>query len=234
MGHLFGLSAQQYYNIENEDESDARVAPIYPTPDRGTLATKGGCAFTGHGGGAAGGRIVAPNNKREGRTAATQRSGATPTTMKRDKEDGEEQEEEDPSEDTEDSERLVDTLNLLQRHELLSLFSENLKSGRAVMKHFVHASMWVKSSNFNKINSHAASSSGTSGRLFTGLQTLLIEEAIWSLPPNASGQKCVDAITSEERCREQCIHDSFTAQQLKVKVKTIRWKAAREAKSFHL
>ena len=96
------------------------------------------------------------------------------------------------------------------------------------------ASAWVKLSNFNEINSYAASSSGTSGRLFTGLQTLLIEEAIGSLPPNASGQKCVNAITSDERCREQHISQSFTTQQLNDKVKTIRWKAAREAKSFRL
>ena len=84
-----------------------------------------------------------------------------------------------------------------------------------------------------QVNTSEASSSGTlgSGRLFT-FQTLLIEEAIGSLPPNASDQQCVNAILADERCQEQFIPLIYSEQQLSGKVKTIRQEAAREAKQF--
>jgi hypothetical protein len=53
-----------------------------------------------------------------------------------------------------------------------------------------------------------------------------------SLPPNASGKKCLEAIAKDARCQEQYISQRFTEQQLKDKVKTIRRKAAREAEKF--
>lgn len=122
-------------------------------------------------------------------------------------EDGGEEEKEggNESDETPQSQRLMDELNLVQRNELLRLFSKNLKSDSMVMRYFIQvrmsknkilkgvdtdvaldylnskkasdlsgvqkASLWVHS-NFNEANSYASSSSGTSGRLFTGYQTL--------------------------------------------------------------
>jgi hypothetical protein len=180
MGHSLA-TAEKYYQIETEAESDARVATLIERIPQGDSPPQVDV------------------------WAAPEISEEPPTTSKEDKEDGEEQKEDDQSEHSKDSKMLVDTLNLAQRHELLSLFADNLKSERAVMRHFVQvrmsrnsilkggdpdvaveylqrkkaselsgvqkASAWVKLSNFNEINLYAASSSGTSGRLFTGLQT---------------------------------------------------------------
>jgi hypothetical protein len=224
MGHSLS-TAQKYYNIEAEDEADARVANFIEQLTQGYSPPRV--------------EVLAPETEGEEskeepeqeQQESEQEQQQPPITTKED----EEQEEEEEEEESEDSERFVDKeLNLSQRHELISLFHENLKSGRAVLKHFVQARVsrnrvlkgvdpdvamkyvlkkkasdlsgvekagsWVHS-NLNEVNTYAARSSGTSGRLFTDFQTLLIEEAIGSLPPNASGQKCVDAIIADERCK---------------------------------
>ena len=58
-------------------------------------------------------------------------------------EDGGEEEKEggNESDETPQSQRLMDELNLVQRNELLRLFSKNLKSGRMVMRHFIQVRM---------------------------------------------------------------------------------------------
>lgn len=89
---------------------------------------------------------------------------------------------------------------------------------------------WLKS-NCKEVNTLTASSLG-GGRLFTPFQTMIIEEAFSSLPHNASGQQCLDAILADSVCRGQSIGTNFTKQQLKEKVRTIRRKPAREAKLF--
>ena len=107
MGHSLA-TAERYYHIETEAESDARVAALINQ------------IMQGHSPPLVDVRAV-PDVLEE------------PPTMKEkeknsEEKDGEEDSEEEEDKDSNDSQTLMDMLNLAQRHELLCLFSDNLKS----------------------------------------------------------------------------------------------------------
>lgn len=200
MGHSL-TTAQKYYNIETEGKADARVALLIVQLTQGNSPPQV--------------NMLVPETSDEEEEQSKQE--APHTITKKDQEQSEQDEEEekeggeeeedggDESDETPQSQRLMDELNLVQRNELLRLFSKNLKSDSMVMRYFIQvrmsknkilkgvdtdvaldylnskkasdlsgvqkASLWVHS-NFNEANSYASSSSGTSGRLFTGYQTL--------------------------------------------------------------
>ena len=269
MGHSLE-TAEKYYNIETEAESDARVQRLIDRLTHGTVPPVDprlpplGESDEPH---------THKDKDKEKREKERKESGEKKSGEKKsgekestEKGEGGEKGGEDDDQSSHNSSTLMDDIPARKRHELLNVFGDNMLTGRIILKPVVQARMskntllkdvdpdtavrflekekakpvsgvekakvWVGSSDFNRPTSSASMSSATDGRLFTGLQTILIENVMESLPPNASGKKCLEAIAKDARCQEQYISQRFTEQQLKDKVKTIRRKAARKAEKF--
>ncbi|CAB4041559.1 Hypothetical predicted protein, partial [Paramuricea clavata] len=97
-------------------------------------------------------------------------------------------------------------------------FLENEKALPKPMSGVEKAKSWVGSSDFNMPACLSASmSSATDSRVFTPLETMIIEAVVDTLPYKASGRQCLQAIEKDKNCREQRISERFTEQQLKNK-----------------
>ena len=145
------------------------------------------------------------------------------------KETGEGEGDDEDKQSSKDGDSWMDDFTLAKRHAILHKVQEKplVKDTSGIEK----AKTWVGSSNF-KVAASASTTSLATDRLFTSPDTALIEGVIGNQHDSASATECLKAIEKDSNCREERITERYTSQQLRDKVKTIRWKAARVAAKF--
>ena len=132
----------------------------------------------------------------------------------------------DDDKQSSDGDSWMDDFTLAQRREIVHKGQKKPTSG------IEKAKTWVGSSDFMVTAAPSSNTSSATDRLFTSLETALIEGVVDNLPDSASAAECLKAIQKDSNCRGERMTERYTTQQLRDKIKTIRRKATRMAAKF--